>query len=118
MLTLGSSGTKIYLLTNHTDMRKGVHSLALLADTLLREIQICSGSMFVFRGKSATKIKILWWDGQGFCMFYKTLDAGKFTWLKSDEVVSIGITKAQLSMLLEGVDWRNPVWSKPPERLG
>lgn len=118
MLTLGSNCTKIYLLTSHTDMRKGASSLAMLAEALLSEVKICSGSMFVFRGKSATRIKILWWDGQGFCMFYKALDAGKFTWLKSDDIASIGITGAQLAMLLEGVDWRLPTWSKPPERLG
>jgi transposase len=117
MLTLGSTGTKIYLLTSHTDMRKGAASLALLVESL-QEAEVCSGSLFVFRGKSADKIKILWYDGQGFCLFYKALDAGKFTWLKSNDVISLGITKAQLSMLIEGVDWRNPTWSKPPERLG
>ena len=57
------SSTKIYLATGHTDMRKGVCTLSLLADSIL-EGQVTSGAMFIFRGKSATKIKILWWDGQ------------------------------------------------------
>jgi transposase len=74
--------------------------------------------MFVFRGKSADKIKILWWDGQGFCLFYKCLDSGKFTWLKDAGKGSIGITRGQLSMLMEGIDWRNPRWSKAPEYAG
>jgi len=74
--------------------------------------------MFVFRGKNAHKIKILWWDGQGYCLFYKCLDSGKFTWPKSDESGSLGITRAQLSMLVEGVDWRNPTWSNPPLYAG
>ena len=117
MLTPGSD-IKIYLLTGHTDMRKGAASLALFAEKLLSEIKICSGAMFVFRGKFATKIKILWWDSQGFCLFYKALDAGKFPWPNVSDKTHLGITRAQLSMLIEGVNWRNPSWSKPPERLG
>jgi transposase len=77
MLTPGSD-TKIYLCIGHTDMRKGANGLSLLAESILAN-QFCSGAMFVFRGKSADKIKILWWDGQGFCLFYKCLDSGKFT---------------------------------------
>ena len=111
------SNTKIYLCTGHTDMRKGMNSLSLLAQSLVAEA-VCSGAMFVFRGKNAGKIKILWWDKQGFCLFCKYLDKGKFTWPKSQDICSIGITKAQLSMLIEGIDWRNPDWSDPPEYAG
>jgi transposase len=116
MLNPGSD-TKIYLCIGHTDMRKGANGLSLLAESILSN-QFYSGAMFVFRGKSADKIKILWWDGQGFCLFYKCLDSGKFTWLKSDAKGSIGITRGQLSMLMEGIDWRNPKWSKAPEYAG
>ncbi|WCR55962.1 IS66 family insertion sequence element accessory protein TnpB [Rickettsia asembonensis] len=48
----------------------------------------------------------------------KCLDSGKFTWPKVDEKQSISITKAQLSMLIEGIDWRNPRWSNRPEYIG
>jgi transposase len=105
---------KIYLCTGLTDMRKGVNSLSILAESVCSE-QACSGAMFIFRGRRADKIKILWWDMQGFCLFYKCLDSGKFAWPKSDESSNISITKAQLSMLIEGIDWRTPRWSKPPE---
>lgn len=54
------SNTKIYLCTGLTDMRKGVNGLSLLAQDILSN-QFSSGAMFVFRGKSATRIKILWW---------------------------------------------------------
>lgn len=111
------ASTKIYLCTGYTDMRKGVNGLSLLAESIL-STKFCSGAMFVFRGKSADKIKILWWDGQGFCLFYKCLDSGKLIWLKSDDKGSIGITRAQLSMLIEGIDWRNPRWSKAPQYAG
>ncbi|RZI47181.1 transposase [Rickettsiales endosymbiont of Peranema trichophorum] len=81
--------SKIYLCTGFTDMRKGINRLTLLVSGLVTD-QVCSGAMFVFRGKNAHKLKILWWDGQGYCLFYKCLDSGKFTWPKSDENGSLG----------------------------
>ena len=112
-----SSSSKIYLCTGATDMRKGINGLSILAQSIL-SAKFCDGAMFVFRGKRADRIKILWWDGQGFCLFYKCLDSGKFTWPKSPDSGSIGVTRAQLSMLMEGIDWRNPSWSKAPEYAG
>lgn len=116
MLT-GSFDAKIYLCTGKTDMRKGCAGLALLASTIL-ENGINSGALFVFRGTNADKIKVLYWDGQGFCLFYKCLDRGKFIWPSVNDKGPVGITRAQLSMLLEGIDWRNPQWTSPPEYMG
>ena len=116
MLSPGSD-IKIYLCTGHTDMRKGINGLALLTDSILSG-QTHSGAMFVFRGKSSDKIKVLWWDGQGYCLYYKCLDSGKFIWPKSEESGTVGITRGQLSMLLEGIDWRTPKWSQPPLYIG
>ena len=104
---------KIYICTGYTDMRKGANSLSMLVDSILAK-KVCSGALFVFRGKSVDKIKLLWWDGQGFCLFYKCLDSGKFIWPKENNTSSLGITRGQLSMLLEGMEWRNPKWSQPP----
>lgn len=116
MLNLGSD-IKIYLSCGITDMRKGINGLSILANEVVSNNKIAVGSMFVFRGKRSDKIKILWWDGQGFCLFYKCLDKGKFTWPRSVDKGNIRVTKAQLSMLIEGIDWRNPRWSDPPEYL-
>jgi transposase len=107
------SSCRIYLCTGHTDMRKGVHSLSILAQAIISD-NFKVGALFVFRGKSADKIKILWWDGQGFCLYYKQLDSGKFTWPKLEEQKTLIITRAQLSMLMEAIDWRNPVRSEGP----
>jgi transposase len=115
MLNLGSE-TKIYLYSNIVDMRKGINGLSILASTAISD-KISIGAMFVFRGKRSDRIKILWWDGQGFCLFYKCLDRGKFTWPSATIDGNIRVTKAQLSMLIEGIDWRNPIWSNPPEYL-
>lgn len=116
MLNIGSK-ISIYLYTGSTDMRKGINGLSLLAQSILSD-QFCNGAMFVFRGKRADRIKILWWDGQGFCLFYKCLDSGKFIWPNTQDKSSVGVTRAQLSMLMEGIDWRNPKWSSPPEYAG
>jgi transposase len=116
MLNLGSD-TKIYLSSGVTDMRKGINGLSIIASEAIPDKKISTGAMFVFRGKRSDKIKILWWDGQGFCLFYKCLNRGKFTWPKATDSNNIRVTKAQLSMLIEGIDWRNPTWSDPPEYL-
>lgn len=116
MLNIGYE-TKIYLCTSCADMRKGINGLSILAESLLSE-QFASGAMFVFRGKQADRVKILWWDGQGFCLFYKCLDKGRFIWPQSVAKSTAAITKAQLSMLIEGIDWRNPRWSNPPKYTG
>lgn len=116
MLSPGAN-IRIYLCAGHTDMRKGIHGLALLTDSIIRG-QTNSGAMFVFRGKSSDKIKVLWWDGQGYCLYYKCLDSGKFIWPKSEESGTVGITRGQLAMLLEGIDWRTPKWSQAPLYVG
>ena len=112
-----ASDVRIYLFTGYTDMRKGAASLALLIGDLLSD-PLGRTRMFVFRGKNAGKIKILWWEVGGFCLFYKCFDKGRFIWPASPDKGSIGITRAQLSMLLEGIDWRQPTWSNPPEYVG
>ena len=111
-----SSQSKISLCMGHTDMRKGIHSLSLLVYSLLQE-QDSKEAAVVFRGKDASKVKILWWDGQGFCLFYKCFDTGKIIWPGTKEDGTVGITRAQLSMLLEGIDWRKPQWTSAPKYI-
>lgn len=112
-----SSKSKVFLSTGYTDMRKGVHRLWLLVSTLLKD-QDSKEAVVVFRGKDASKVKILWWDGQGFCLFYKCFDTGKIIWPSAKEDGTVGITRAQLSMLLEGIDWRKPQWTSAPKYIG
>ena len=66
-----------------------------------------SGHMFVFRGRQGELIKIIWWDGQGACLFLKRLEKCRFVWPAAKEG-KIALTPAQLAMLLEGIDWRLP----------
>ena len=66
-----------------------------------------SGQLFAFRGKRGDLVKILSWDGQGLCLYAKRLEKGRFTWPQAKDG-AVALTPAQLSMLLEGIDWRNP----------
>jgi transposase len=63
-----------------------------------------SGQVFVFRGRRGDLLKVLWWDGDGLCLFAKRLERGRFIWPQADNR-TISLTPAQLSMLLEGIDW-------------
>jgi transposase len=96
-------------------MRRGFDGLAAIVQTTL-EANPLSGHVFVFRGKRGDLIKVLWWDGQGLCLFAKRLDRGRFIWPQADSG-SVSMTPAQLSMLLEGIDWRNLVRTWQPEMV-
>ena len=106
------SGTRIWLAAGRTDMRRGFDGLAALAQSALEQ-EPFSGHVFVFRGRRGDIIKLLWWDGQGMCLFAKRLEKGRFIWPQA-ESGSVSLTPAQLSMLLEGIDWRMPVRSWQP----
>ena len=64
-----------------------------------------SGAVYVFRAKRADRVKLIWWDGTGLCFFAKRLEDGPFRWPKVEDGV-MRLTSAQLSALLEGLDWR------------
>lgn len=76
-----------------------------------------TGHLFVFRGRRGDLIKIIWWDGQGACLFSKRLEKGRFVWPSAKEG-KIALTAAQLAMLLEGIDWRVPQRSWTPLKAG
>ena len=106
----------IYLAFGATDMRKGFDGLSMLAQETLKQDPF-SGHLFVFRGKRGDLVKILYWDGQGFCLFAKRLERGRFVWPVT-KTGSVTLTSAQLSMLLEGIDWRAPQRTWQPTVAG
>ena len=110
------AGARVWLACGRTDMRKGMDGLAMLAQQVLEENPF-EGALFVFRGRRAGLVKVLWYDGQGLCLFSKRLEHGHFVW----PVTGTGrvfLTPAQLSMLLEGIDWRAPKRARQPEVAG
>ena len=72
------------------------------------------GALFVFRGKRGDLVKAIWWDGQGMCLFAKRLERGRFVWPVAKDG-SVKLSAAELSMLLEGIDWRNVERTWRPE---
>lgn len=107
-MTLLPSGVKIHVALGVTDMRKGLDGLAMLVQSTLKQ-DAFAGHLFVFRGRKAQLLKILFWDGTGLCLFTKRLEQSRFFWPAADEATgSVMLTSAQLSMLIEGIDWRSP----------
>ena len=62
------------------------------------------GAVYVFRSKRADRVKLLWWDGIGICLLNKRLEGGQFKWPRIEDGV-MRLSAAQLSALLEGLDW-------------
>lgn len=106
-------GTRVWLAAGVTDMRKGMDGLAALVQTTLAENPF-SGHVFAFRGKRGDLLKLLWWSGDGMNLYVKRLERGRFVW---PQAVSgtVHLTSAQLSMLIEGIDWRRPTRTAQPE---
>ena len=74
------------------------------------------GALFLFGGRRGDLVKALHWDGQGLCLYAKRLELvrARFVWPGADSG-SVTLTLAQVSMLLEGIDWRMPAWTARPE---
>lgn len=105
---------RVWLACGITDMRRGMDSLAAQVQLKLQADPF-GGHVFVFRGRRGDLLKLLWWDGDGMCLFIKRLEHGKFVWPQAVEG-TVRLTQAQLSMLLEGIDWRRPVRTWKPTR--
>jgi transposase len=110
------AGVRVYLAMGPSDMRRGFDGLSMQVQELLK-LDPFSGHLFAFRGRRGGLVKILYWDGQGFCLFAKRLEKGRFVWPITKEGVAT-LTPAQLSMLLEGIEWRAPQRTWTPQVAG
>jgi transposase len=107
------AGTQVWLAAGVTDMRRGMYGLAALVQTALSDNPY-SGHVFAFRGRRGDLLKVLWWSGDGMCLFTKRLERGKFVWPQASSG-TVHLSAAQLAMLLEGIDWRRPQRTWQPE---
>jgi len=98
---------RVYLCTARADMRKGFDSLA----QLVRERLGCdplSGDLFLFVGRSADRLKIIYWDTDGFAVWYKRLEEGTFRLPRFEPgQSSVQVKASELAMLLEGIDLKS-----------
>jgi transposase len=108
-----AAGARIWIAAGVTDLRRGFTGLSAAVQSVLQQDPY-GGQVFVFRGRRGDLIKLLWWDGDGLCLFAKRLERGRFIWPQA-ESGTVSLTRAQLSMLLEGIDWRQPTRTWKPE---
>jgi transposase len=87
-------------------MRRGFPGLSAQVQMILKQ-QPFSRHVFVFRGRRGDAIKMLWADEDGLCLFAKRLERGRFIWPQATEGTVV-LSRAQLAMLMEGIDWRRP----------
>jgi transposase len=106
-------GTRVYLACGATDMRRGFNSLSAQVESVLN-LDPYGGAVYLFRGRRGDLLKALYWDGQGLVLYAKRLEKGRFVWPQAKEG-TVSLTAAQLSMLIEGIDWRQPVWTARPQ---
>jgi transposase len=93
--------TRVFVCTRPTDLRKGFNGLSALTMELVKQNPL-SGHLFVFRNKGGDKLKVLYWGGDGYCLWYKRLERGTFELPKSGEV-GVEISGTELNMLIDGV---------------
>jgi transposase len=100
-----TGGVRIWLATQPLDMRRSFDALAEHVRTILAGDPM-SGHLFVFRNRSSQRVKILWWDQDGYAIYYKRLERGTFQF-PSAAGNTMAIDSAQLMKLLSGVDIAN-----------
>ena len=104
-VVIGPTGAvRVMIATKPVDFRKGAEGLAALVRESMGADPF-SGAVYVFRARRADRIKLVYFDGTGVCLFSKRLEDGKFQWPTIADGV-VRLTAAQLQALLEGLDWR------------
>jgi transposase len=98
---------RVFLCTSPTDMRKGFDTLAVLVREGLGYDPLC-GHLFLFLGRRRDRLKLLYWDRDGYALWYKRLEKGTYRMpLAKPDVASIELKASELAMLLEGIDLRS-----------
>lgn len=93
---------KVYLACGSTDMRKSIDGLAVLVKEGF-SLDPFSSSVFVFCNKNRDRLKILYWEHNGFWLYYRRLERGKFQWPDKKEGSSVSISRRELGWLLDGL---------------
>jgi transposase len=102
---IGPTGSvRVMVATKPVDFRKGAEGLAALVREEMKADPF-SGMVYVFRAKRTDRVKLIFWDGTGVCLFAKRLEDGEFRWPKVQDGI-MRLSAGELSALLEGLDWR------------
>lgn len=101
-----ATGTRIFVASGATDMRKGFDGLQGIVSGVLAQDPLC-GHLFLFVNRRRDKLKILYWDGDGLAIWYRRLEQGTFQMPHvADDQKSAEIRSEELTMLLRGIDYR------------
>ena len=107
MMRPEASLPRVYLCTAPVDFRKSINGLSLIVEQDLK-LNPFEQVLFVFVNRQHTKIKILYWERNGFCLWYKSLEQQRFQWPKLSNTETVILNGEQLNWLLDGFDlWRN-----------
>jgi transposase len=104
--------TKIYLYRPFIDFRKGIDGLCGIVQEQMK-LDPFEKYLFVFCSSKRSKLKILYWDDSGFCLWYKRLEVEKFSWPQHIEEESLYVEPEKLKIFLTGLD----PWKKPHKKL-
>lgn len=94
-------GKRVFLACGKTDMRKSINGLAAIVEGSF-ELDPFDGALFVFCNRNRDRVKILEWDGDGFWLYFKRLEKGRFKWPAEGSEVTMTLTGEELSFLLGG----------------
>jgi len=94
---------RVYLACGATDMRKSIDGLAALVSQVFH-LDPFAPSLFVFCNRRRDKMKILYWDMNGFWLLYRRLESGRFKWPQSPADGTLTVDRRQLQWLLHGLD--------------
>jgi transposase len=95
--------TQVYLHREPVDFRKSINGLSVIVEEAM-SLSPLNGALFVFCNRSRNKLKILYWDSTGFCLWYKRLEKERFRWPKKWSMNVIELSEQQLNWLLQGFD--------------
>ena len=99
----GTIPSRVYLACGATDMRKSIDGLAAIV-SLEFKLDVFSDCMFAFCNRDRNKLKILYWEHNGFWLYYRRLERGRFRWPSADQAGPTAISRRQLGWLLEGLN--------------
>lgn len=92
-------GKTVYLACGHTDMRKSINGLSVIVESSFG-LDPFANALFVFCNRNRDRVKILEWDGDGFWLYFKRLEKGRFRWPATDESKTMVLTSEELHVLL------------------
>ncbi len=113
MKALESFGA-VYLHRDPVDFRKAINGLSVIVEQQM-QLSPFSDALFIFCNKRRDKLKVLYWDSTGFCLWYKRLEKDKFKWPRKHSTATINLSIEQMDWLLRGFDIAH---LKPHEILG